>query len=65
MHYWQVLAHLERLRDLLVDRRNLIVNLSAEEKGLNVLLSSKVPRDLFSKHDSVLRRELKASYTVA
>ena len=37
MHYWQVLARLERLRDLLVDRRNLIVNLSAEEKGLNAV----------------------------
>jgi len=30
-----VLAKLHTLRDLLVDRRNLIVNLSAEEKGLN------------------------------
>jgi Zn-dependent M16 (insulinase) family peptidase len=29
-----VRARLERLRDLMVDRRNLIVNLSAEEKGL-------------------------------
>ena len=28
-----VLAKLERIRDLLVDRRNLIVNLSAEDKG--------------------------------
>jgi len=34
-----VLARLERLRDLLVDRRNLIVNLSAEEKGLNAVQS--------------------------
>jgi len=30
-----VLARLERLRDLLVDRRNLIINLTAEDKGLN------------------------------
>ena len=29
-----VRARLERLRDLMVDRRNLIVNLSAEERGL-------------------------------
>jgi len=32
-----VLARLERLRDLLVDRRNLIVNLSAEGKGLDAV----------------------------
>jgi len=35
-----VLAKLERLRDLLVDRRNLIVNLSAEEKGLAAVQSN-------------------------
>jgi len=34
-----VLARLERLRDLLVDRRNLIVNLSAEDKGLSAVQS--------------------------
>jgi len=30
-----VLGRLERLRDLLVDRRNLIINLTAEDKGLD------------------------------
>ena len=34
-----VLARLERLRDLLVDRRNLIINLSAEAKGLSAVQS--------------------------
>lgn len=34
-----MLAKLERLRDLLVDRRNIIVNLSAEEKGLKAVQS--------------------------
>jgi Zn-dependent M16 (insulinase) family peptidase len=30
-----VQAKLERIRDLMVDRRNLIVNLSAEDKGFS------------------------------
>jgi len=34
-----VLAKLERIRDLLVDRRNLIVNLSAEDKGFGAVQS--------------------------
>ena len=33
---WEVVqAKLERIRDLMVDRRNLIVNLSAEDKGFS------------------------------
>ena len=38
---WEaVQAKLERIRDLLVDRRNLLINLSAEEKGFGAVQSN-------------------------